>query len=224
MYSEKGKMIVEPSDIVNAAAAIALKIRSFTLAPEVVYMYAVPRGGIPAAYAVQYQLSSRYGVKSILTTEPSVADVFIDDMIDSGATAEKYISEYDKPFFALFTKSEMDNLAHRWLVFPWEVGETDFSADDIPTRLLQFVGYEQNPEFNKKFLEKWGTDTAAMLNEIYESQVYDKEPWWQTLPENVKEILRFYTWLRTTRLAFLKIVWGWYKHERDNDDSDTGES
>lgn len=42
---------------------------------------------------------------------------------------------------------------------------------------------------------------------------YEREPWWPALPEKIKEVLRFYTWLRTTRLAFLKIVYNWYVQE-----------
>ena len=106
--------------------------------------YAVPRGGVPAAYLLQGLVGFH------ITSDPADADIFIDDLIDSGSTCERYCDEYPgKPFFALIDKREGD-VAHvgQWVVFPWEVTDegADDSGTDVITRLLQLVGEDPSRE------------------------------------------------------------------------------
>lgn len=108
---------------------------------KVLRAYAVPRGGVPAAYLLQGLVGFH------ITSDPADADIFIDDLIDSGLTCERYCSEYPiKPFFALIDKREGD-VAHvgQWVVFPWEENETGSFEDNV-TRLLQFVGEDPTRE------------------------------------------------------------------------------
>lgn len=105
--------------------------------------YAVPRGGIPVAYLLQGLVGFR------ITSDPADADIFIDDLIDSGSTCERYCDEYPgKPFFALLDKRTDEQFRGEWIVFPWEV--TDEGADDsgtnVITRLLQLVGEDPTRE------------------------------------------------------------------------------
>lgn len=134
-------------------------------ARKMVAAYPVPRGGVPAAYMVLKHCDSLY-----LVDKPELADCFIDDLIDSGATAQSF-SQFDKPFFALFIKGE--NVPDDWLVFPWE-GSEQGSAEDIPTRLLQYIGEDPKRggllETPKRFLKAWkhytsgySLDPAAIL-------------------------------------------------------------
>lgn len=94
-------------------------------------IYPVPRGGIPAAYAL-------IAVDSTLTivNDPAQADVVVDDIIDSGDTRAKYA---DKPFFALVDKGDPVDADLGWVVFPWE-GEAENGIQDNIKRLLQFMG------------------------------------------------------------------------------------
>jgi GTP cyclohydrolase I len=106
--------------------------------------YAVPRGGVPVAYLLQSLVGFH------ITSNPADADIFIDDLIDSGSTLERYCDEYPgKPFFALIDKREGD-VAQRdqWIVFPWEVTDegADESGNDIIVRLLQLIGEDANRE------------------------------------------------------------------------------
>lgn len=108
------------------------------------WAYAVPRGGVPAAYLLQGLVGFH------ITSDPADADIFIDDLIDSGSTCERYCDEYPgKPFFALIDKREGD-VAHvgQWVVFPWEVTDegADDSGTDVITRLLQLIGEDANRE------------------------------------------------------------------------------
>ena len=99
-------------------------------------MYAIPRGGIPAAYA----LSAEFNLDIVST--PEEADFFFDDIIDSGRTCEQYLKQFpDKPFLALIDKTDFTNEYRNsgWIVFPWE-GSAEKGIEDNIVRLLQFVG------------------------------------------------------------------------------------
>lgn len=93
-------------------------------------IFGVPRGGIPACYAVMAADRS-----ITMTDDPNDADVIVDDIIDSGATRKRYGA---KPFFALVDKTGKDKDVG-WVVFPWE-GDHDCGIHDNLRRLLQFVG------------------------------------------------------------------------------------
>ena len=96
--------------------------------------YPIPRGGVPAAYAIQRHYPALEVVNS-----PLLADCYIDDLIDSGATKSRYS---DMPFFTLYNKQET---GPGWIVFPWE-GSVEGSAEDIGIRLLQFIGEDPSRE------------------------------------------------------------------------------
>lgn len=146
--------------------------------------YGVPRGGIPPAYLLSGLTDG------FVTNTPSKADYIIDDLIDSGSTQKRYAKLYpDTPFIALFEKTD----PMEWLVFPWEVTDSghDTSAEDIPSRFLEFIGedlnrdglketpkrmikawkeifsgYEQNPSDVIKTFESDGYDQIVLLRDI----------------------------------------------------------
>lgn len=129
--------------LTNAAVsnlAITLAARIHLLLPEATKAFAIPRGGIPAALAV----AGRHGSLQ-LVDDPAEADLFIDDIIDSGDTMRRWCDEYPgKPFFSLIDKTrEGSEFADCWVVFPWEETAVGGIEDNIK-RLLQFVG--EDPE------------------------------------------------------------------------------
>lgn len=99
-------------------------------------LYPVPRGGV----AIAYVLLAHFGERFALVDTADEADAFVDDLVDSGGTRERYAKSHpDKPFFAAFTKQPGTG----WLVFPWE--ETaEKSVEDAFVRLLQYIG--EDPE------------------------------------------------------------------------------
>lgn len=106
-------------------------------------VYPIPRGGVPVAYALGSLL------RMTVVDTPEEADCFVDDLIDSGATCERYCDEHPgKPFFALLDKREDGPYKGEWIVFPWEVTDSgaDESGTDIIVRLLQLVGEDANRE------------------------------------------------------------------------------
>jgi GTP cyclohydrolase I len=113
-----------------------------------VRIYGVPRGGIPAAYAVAAgfnQESTSYTAQVV--SDPAIATVFMDDIIDSGRTMGRYIEKYGKPFYALVDK--LKNPDEFWHEFPWERRESGENADtfnDNVVRMLQAIGEDPDRE------------------------------------------------------------------------------
>jgi GTP cyclohydrolase I len=114
------------------------------------YVYPVPRGGVPAFYLVdaEFRALDITRVSNLRLTpvqELNTADVILDDLVDSGKTKQR-LKELapETPFYALIHKTA-DGSAFggyklgEWLVFPWEESE-EKSVDDAFVRLLQFVG------------------------------------------------------------------------------------
>lgn len=96
-------------------------------------IYAIPGGGVPAALAVaQY-------IPLLLVDSPEQADLFIDDVVDSGTTRDKWKRHWpEKEFYALVDK-QAGRGASGWVAFPWE-GDAVASFADNVVQLLQFVG------------------------------------------------------------------------------------
>lgn len=110
--------------------------------------YGIPNGGTYVAALLGYPVET-----------PEEADILVDDLIDSGTTRAKWTLDHPgKPFVALFDKQRESGLG--WLSFPWERrAGIDHSADDIVTRLLQYVGDDPTREglreTPKRVLKAW---------------------------------------------------------------------
>lgn len=102
-------------DLASRAAVLGLGAKLFP----------IPRGGIPAAYAMQ-AIEYRFEI----VEDPASADFFLDDIIDSGSTMQQWCDEYPgKPFVALIDKTDPEcPYRDEWVRFPWE--GTERSEDD----------------------------------------------------------------------------------------------
>jgi GTP cyclohydrolase I len=97
------------------------RIRATSKGPHLIY--GVPRGGVPVA-----TLLLSYMPGAALADRAEEATVFVDDIVDSGATKAKFAGLYPgKPFLGLFDKPA-GKCPPGWLVFPWEQDERQ--ADD----------------------------------------------------------------------------------------------
>lgn len=151
--------------------------RSLSRRPKV---YPIPRGGIPATY-----LLAMVGDIDIVDN-PLDADFFFDDIIDSGATRDRYREKYKRDTLALIDKTK-GQFPDYWIVFPWETadGKDDSVIDNIK-RILQFVGedaeregLQETPARVAKAWESWcagyGQNPADVLK-VFEdgSEGYDE--------------------------------------------------
>lgn len=93
-------------------------------------VYGVPRGGIYAALLVKAAWPE--GVQLVDSVE--AADCCVDDIIDSGATRDRYLGP-GRPFFALFTKKADEG----WYIFPWEQAAPEKDGEDCYRRLIEMV-------------------------------------------------------------------------------------
>ncbi len=117
-------------------------------------IYGVPRGGIYAAILVQSQLA-RLGKKAILTEEPGLATLFVDDIIDSGTIRDRMVVEKEEgfpffgqvPFEVLVDKLGRDNRwKEEWISFPWERMTQDDGPVENVRRLIEYIGDDPNRE------------------------------------------------------------------------------
>ena len=147
----------------DAAASLYHKL-SPLMKHECFRVYGVLRGGTTAAVAF-YAACSHVSHSCVLVNSPEEANLIIDDIYDSGATAKRF-EHYGKPFAVLFDKRDLP-WKGKWLVMPYEVerGE-DRSAEDIVTRLLQYIGEDPNREglreTPKRVLKAWKERTSGI--------------------------------------------------------------
>ena len=100
----------------------------YKIYPKNKKVYGVPRGG-------QYLCPFWLPVDTV-----KEADFIIDDLIESGATKNRYIKEYpNKPFVSLFDKRI--ELSDKWLVFPWEIKKEPL--EDNILRICQHKGWKE---------------------------------------------------------------------------------
>lgn len=145
-------------------------------------MYPVPRGGIPAAYALMATNPGWYKI----VDSPEEADFIIDDIIDSGATWSEFLdSNPTLPFFALIDKSENYDLMDKWIIFPWE-GDAVGGIENNITRLLQYIGEDparggllETPKRVAKAWKEWCagyTQSASDILKVFEdgAETYDQ--------------------------------------------------
>ena len=85
----------------------------------------------------------------MIVENPEDADVFIDDIVDSGETRIRYTKEFPEvPFFAMVDQQSDKHCFKQglWLSFPWEqdTQDTHETIDDNIRRLLQYLGEDVN--------------------------------------------------------------------------------
>lgn len=107
---------------------------------RVIRVYPVPRGGVYAAMAMVDSID----VQIKLVETPDLADIIVDDVIDSGATEKRFKDRYpDKPFHALINKMKIPK---QWISFPWERMNNEVGPEDNIRRIIEYIGDDPNRE------------------------------------------------------------------------------
>jgi len=123
-------------DVVNLVCRIKAFAGNHTLK-----IYGIPRGGIPVAIIVQSRLAN-----AILVDTPEEANIFIDDITDSGATQEKWLERYPNVQFFFSLIDKRDKLSEAWYVFPWEAAVDETSPTENIRRCLEYIGEDVKRE------------------------------------------------------------------------------
>lgn len=163
--------LVSNKEVQDACASLAKFL--YNLYPTTnIKLYGVPRGGVPAVYALGSAFNKMNAWWSIVS-EPAEATIIVDDLIDSGATMEKYKAlNTNAAFVALFRKESGSStsvvgmvLPDKWLAFPWEVGNDVSGIEDNIVRLLQYVGEDPDRggllETPKRVAKAWDFWTSG---------------------------------------------------------------
>lgn len=139
--------------------------------PDDCKLYGIPRGGAVIA-----------GLTGLATDDIDEADYIVDDIIDSGATAKRYMDKHQKTVIGLFNKIEEG--FQEWLVFPWELEDTNKDIQDTIIRQLEFIGEDPTREGLletprrvvkswKKLFEGYDKDPKEILSTVF-TQKYDE--------------------------------------------------
>lgn len=156
------KKVYTHCEVGGLAVATATDILEFVNSGALPYApraYPIPRGGVPAAYAIKASMPQMN-----IVDRPEIADIFIDDIIDSGRTVERFGKAYPgKPFFALIDKRRHSR-PEEWIIWPWEGGD-ESSIEDNVVRLLQYVGEDASRgglhETPKRVAKAWKEWTSG---------------------------------------------------------------
>jgi GTP cyclohydrolase I len=152
-------------EVKSMALDLSEIIKKDYLGKEIIKAYPVPRGGVPAAYAIASFFPDRKQQFRIVET-PEEADIFIDDLIDSGETSIRFEKTYpNKPFHVLYDKRNVLD-PNEWIVWPWE-STSESSIEENIKRLLQYIGEDctreglkETPRRVAKAWKEWTTGYA----------------------------------------------------------------
>lgn len=131
-------------------------------------IYGIPKNGTIVAELVAAHLRSK-GHDVVTTFNADHANFIVDDLLDSGRTAMKYLKRWDCPVYCLYSKKkelkagfEVDRIhafkqvGTAWLVFPWEADPlSEQSETDAVTRLIEMIGEDVNRDGLKETPERF---------------------------------------------------------------------
>jgi GTP cyclohydrolase I len=110
-------------------------------------LYGIPRGGAIVA-----------GLTGRAVDRVEDADWIVDDVTDSGRTAEEWTTRWSKPVWSLFDR-ERDALGDNQLRLPWEGGEDlteqRVHLERLGLELLETLGYDPSLEGLRETPARW---------------------------------------------------------------------
>lgn len=110
-------------------------------------VYPVPKAGIHAAQAVQAVVNRQElrDTQVRFVEDPLNADIYIDDVYDSGDTIKRICDKYgSKPAYFLVNK-QAEGITD-WVSFPWDRMTNDSGPEDNIKRILEYIGENPNRE------------------------------------------------------------------------------
>lgn len=142
MTNEKNEICYSWNDVYDFAMEAANQIYDDFSPKKFLHAYPIPTAGVPAAQAV-VNMTSKIGIQ--LVENPCEADIYIDDVYDSGNTIKNIQKLYGhKPYYVLVHK-EQEGIKD-WVSFPWDRMKNDSGPEDNIRRILQHIGEDVERE------------------------------------------------------------------------------
>ncbi len=115
-----------------------------------IYITGVPRGGVYVALLLCSRLQE-HGVVALMdpaAVGTSTPFIIVDDIIDSGATQERYEKLWPGiPFRALVHEGNHEKVfGKKWIVFPWEEIADEQGPEHNITRIMEYIGDDPSRE------------------------------------------------------------------------------
>jgi len=151
--SDQKRIDLSWDDIRSRAEFLAAQLSHEYSNSDCLTIYGVPRGGVYAAQALSTALW-KINIPNMLTTDPGIAHLYIDDIIDSGKTREDFFERDtdfdltdDDTFHALVDYQGRDSSQKgTWMSFPWERMSNDDGPVNNITRLIEYLGDDPERE------------------------------------------------------------------------------
>ena len=141
-------------------------VEDFPKRTKPINVYPIPRGGVYAALVLRNVRSILNLVSFNIVDDILEADVYIDDIIDSGVTKKSYMDLKPLPFYALY-KADLDNPT--WIVFPWEKVQKEDGPQDNIKRVLQYIG----EDVEREGLQETPDRVVKSFDKLYGGYVID---------------------------------------------------
>lgn len=167
------RCVVDDLALKKYCSALARQLRKMakTLRRKLL-IYGIPKSGS----IVAVNLAALEPMSLEVTYQPERADCFVDDIIDTGTTQERYRERYGKKTYALYGKGKQRNCIVQvprttWVEFPWEQEDvTSKEHQDFIVRLLEELGEDAKREGLRdtpaRFLKAWKEMTAGYTMDI----------------------------------------------------------
>ena len=153
------------------------RLLPFDVEGEVIY--GIPKGGM---------LATAFLKEATVTHHPLEATMFLDDVLDSGKTRDTYKKLWPKVPFNVLLNKQFEGLTDRWIVFPWEVHDSQMElVQDNIVRILQYIG--ENP--NREGLVETPNRVMKSYGEIFSGYEVDVDSLFKIFeaPDNYDQII-----------------------------------
>jgi GTP cyclohydrolase IA len=164
---EPRRLVVSTKEFEEGSKAFAKKLHTWIKSPKKLNVYGIPKAG--SIVAIELARTDPDGISVVYT--PEEADVFVDDILDTGRTMKVYEERFKKKVYALYGKGKYTNCVHnvpaaQWIEFPWESQEqTSKEHQDFVIRLIEELGEDASREGLRdtpaRFLKAWREMTSG---------------------------------------------------------------
>lgn len=189
-----GIIVIGPYEVDSLAKEVVDVYRSWARYEEVRTVYGIPRGGLPVAYRIAWELNKAFGwqptVDAVHEGRHDPNGIIVDDIVDTGATILRY-KDCGMPIMSLLVRDatrlpapdiwgkslhgSMD-----WVQFPWDEPGGGGPKDSV-VRILEYLGYDprdpallETPRRFLSWLDEFRAEQPAPETTTFSGITYDQ--------------------------------------------------